>query len=324
MPFFPGLAAAVTSSVLLAHVSFLSSDLLEGRKSPSRGLDVAASYIEAQFRANGLTPIVQHGTKGNNVLAIVTGTDPQLKNTYVIVSAHYDHIGIKKDCASGDCINNGANDDASGVASMLSIMADLAKSPPKRSVIFAAWYGEELGLFGSQFYVEHPIVATSQTIAMLNLEQMGRTDDSERGPQLQRVGMTGYGYTTLGATMHDAAAKSGVDVHPSVDGKADARDEYFERSDNDPFAKAGIPAHTFVVTYEFPDYHKVGDEWQKLDYDNMTSVTNALEAGIRAVADSGEAPKWLIRPEELPKASHPKSSNSPTSPSDKTAPPSTE
>jgi Zn-dependent M28 family amino/carboxypeptidase len=301
---------AITASALLGHVSFLSSDLLEGRKTPSRGLDVAAEYIAAHFRGSGLQPIL-HGPEsdpnaGRNVIAILRGSDPKLRNSYVMLSAHYDHVGVNPDC-TGDCIYNGANDNASGVASVLEIAAELAamKPAPKRSVIFVLFYGEELGLDGSKFYVSNPAVPLADTVAMLNLEQLGRTDDP-RGTQLRRAALTGFAYSEVSSILSRTAARLGVEIYDPP-----KTEEYFERSDNAPLAEAGVPAHTLVVAAEFPDYHAVTDEWKKLDYANMAVITRAVAAGIVALANSPTAPKWFTRPGESPEVSGAEGGSSP-------------
>jgi hypothetical protein len=303
---------AITASALLGHVSFLSSDLLEGRKTPSRGLDVAAEYIAAQLRAAGLQPVF-HGPEGDaeagrNVVAVLRGSDPKLRDTYVMVSAHYDHVGTKPDC-TGDCIFNGANDNASGVAGVLEIAQELAamKPPPKRSVVFALFYGEELGLYGSKFYVANPVVPLEATVAMVNLEQLGRTDDTRQGPQLRRAALTGLNYSEVGPTLQRVAAKLGVEIYDPP-----RTADYFERSDNAPLAEAGVPAHTLVVAAEFPDYHAVTDEWKQIDYANMAVITRAVAAGVTAIANNPVPPKWITRPGESREVSGAESGSSPS------------
>jgi Zn-dependent M28 family amino/carboxypeptidase len=301
---------AITASALLGHVSFLSSDHLEGRKTPSRGLEIAAEYIAAQFRAAGLQPTFNGPESdpeaGRNVVAIVHGSDPKLRDTYVMVSAHYDHVGMKPDC-TGDCIFNGANDNASGVAAVLEIASEFAamKPRPRRSVIFVAFYGEELGLNGSKFYVSNPTVPLESTIAMINLEQLGRTDDAT-GPQLRRAALTGLNFTEVGPALAKVAAKYGVEIYDPP-----RTADYFERSDNAPLAEAGVPAHTLVVAPEFPDYHAVTDEWKKIDYANMALITRVIAAGVTTLANSLTAPKWLTRPGESPEVSSRESDSSP-------------
>jgi hypothetical protein len=317
-------ALRIDANDLKADVSFLASDALEGRATPSKGLDVAAEYIASQFRRAGLEPAGDDGYFQNaafywvkpalegveprrnqvipsrpnpppgapvtlrNVAGILRGSDPSLRDTYLILSAHYDHLGVNP-VGVGDRIFNGANDDASGVASLIEIAHAMAALParPKRSIVFLALFGEELGEIGSIYYVRHPLFPLAQTIADINLEQLGRTDDSER-PKVLEIDLTGFGYTTLGATFQKAAEAAGVRAvndEPSSD-------SYFGRSDNARFADAGVPATTISVAYMFPDYHAVGDKWPKLDYENMAQVDRAVALGALDLANSATAPEW--------------------------------
>jgi hypothetical protein len=238
--------------------------------------------ISLRFAASAQEPV-----KLRNVVGILRGSDPVLKDTFVLVTAHYDHIGI---CSSGeDRICNGADDDASGTASVIELAAALGKmsEKPKRSFVFIAYFGEEKGLLGSKYYGRHPVVPLAKTVADINLEQLGRTDDRD-GPQVARVTLTGFDYTDIGATFAKAGQLTGVSV-----GKDEKRsDAFFARSDNQALADVGIPAHTLVVAYEFPDYHQPGDEWQKLDYANMAKVDRMIAAGLLMLAANPEPPKW--------------------------------
>lgn len=233
-----------------------------------------------------------------NVAGILRGSDPTLKESYVIVSAHYDHLGVREPCdrQKEDCVYNGANDDGSGTVGVVEMAAALSRlNPrPRRSVLFIAFFGEEKGLLGSRYYGRHPLVPLARTVAQVNLEQIGRTDDSE-GPQVGTAAVTGFDYSDLGATLERAGALAGVRFykHPT---KSDA---YFARSDNQSLADAGVPAHTVGVAFEFPDYHGVGDEWPKVDFANMERVVRAVTLGVLTIADSPREPRWN---EQNPKA----------------------
>src|SRR5262249_44427148 len=146
---------------------------------------------------------------------------------------HYDHLGIGPDNRSSDRIFNGANDDGSGTASVIEIASALStlKPRPRRSLVFLTVYGEEHGLVGSRYYIEHPVVPLEKTVADINLEQVGRTDDSD-GPRVSAATVTGYDYSDVGALLHRAGQAVGVDVlkHPTKS------DSYFRASDNAAFA----------------------------------------------------------------------------------------
>lgn len=285
---------ATTPADLRAHVEFLSSDLLRGRNTPSPGLDIAAEYIAAQFRRAALEPqpdgtYFQTASEGRrNVVGVLPGSHPKLKDQYVLVTAHYDHVGVRAE-GDGDLIYNGANDNASGVASMIEIANTLASRTvkPRRTVVFIAYYGEEKGLAGSRYYAENPLYPIESTVAQINLEQTGRIDDLE-GPNAKTLNVTGYEYSDVADVLKRAAALSGVNVVR----REKWTQEAFERSDNEALAKKGVPSHTVSVAYMFPDYHGVGDHWDKLDYKNMAAVTNAATAGVLAVANRLATPRW--------------------------------
>jgi hypothetical protein len=226
--------------------------------------------------------------KLRNVVGILRGSDPVLKDTYLMLTAHYDHLGIR-DNGTADHIFNGADDDASGTASLIEIAAALAASPvkPKRSIIFIALFGEELGLVGSQYYSQHPIFPLAKTVADVNLEQLGRTDDTE-GPHVKMFNLTGYDFTDLPATFNKAGESTGI---KAVKNEKNS-DPYFTRSDNAAFAQAGVPSTTLSVAYDFPDYHKAGDEWEKLDYENMALVDRTIALAVMDLANSTAVTMW--------------------------------
>ncbi len=225
-----------------------------------------------------------------NVAGILRGSDPAVKDSYILVTAHYDHLGVAAgDGENGDRIYNGANDDGSGTVSVVEIAAALAKiNPrPKRSIVFMTFFGEEKGLLGSRYYGRHPLVPLEKTIAQINLEQIGRTDDSE-GPRVSAATVTGFDYSDVGATLAQAGTLTGIKVekHPVFS------DTYFGRSDNQALADLGIPAHTVSVAYSFPGYHGLDDEWDKVDYPNMAKVARMAAAGVLLLADTSTAPRW--------------------------------
>jgi hypothetical protein len=299
----------ITAESLRGHLSFIASDALEGRSTPSPGLDLAAEYIAAQFRRAGLEPaagdsylqtttVADLGARGarmrvdpavtmSNVAGLLRGSDPILRDTYIILSAHYDHVGLAD--SGDDRIFNGANDDGSGTVSVIEIASALAgmQPRPKRSILFITFFGEERGMLGSRYYAEHPLVPAAKTIAHVNLEQVGRTDASD-GEKLKSANLTGWDFSELPAILAQAAEPSGVRIWKDPAGS----DAYFSRSDNAPLADLGIPAHTLSVAYQFPDYHKVGDHWDKIDYDNMAVVDRAVALGLLRLASEAPPPRW--------------------------------
>ncbi|AWL07424.1 M28 family peptidase [Massilia oculi] len=258
--------------VVLLHAAEVAGMLEQG------GASVAAKVV-----APTVSPL-----KLRNVIGVLRGSDPQLKSTYVMLSAHYDHLGIR----DGE-IHNGANDDGSGTVSVIEIAAAMAaqKERPRRSIVFVALFGEELGLLGSRYYAKNPVFPLKDTVMNLNLEQLGRTDDSE-GPQVSSATMTGFDYSTVGTTMQRAAERTGIRFwkHPTNS------DRYFARSDNQALADAGVPAHTLAVAFGFPDYHGKDDTWDKIDYDNMVRVNRMIAVALQDIANDTAKPAWTDVP----------------------------
>jgi Zn-dependent M28 family amino/carboxypeptidase len=276
----------ISTKSLKENLSFIASDRLEGRATPSHGLDMAADFIAEQFRRAGLEPAGHNGyfQKGlaKNVVGLLRGSDPQLRDTCVVLSAHYDHLGVH-----GDRIYNGANDDGSGTVSVIEIASALAEMNPrpKRSVVFVTFYGEELGELGSQYFVRHPVCAP--TVADLNLEQLGRTDSSE-GPRAGSATLTGFDFTDIAQVIEEAGEATGIRIYNDPK----RGDFYFRQSDNASFADRGIPSTTLAVTFMFPDYHQPGDRESKIDYGNMAKVDRAVALGLMLLANAAEAPHW--------------------------------
>jgi hypothetical protein len=253
-----------------------------------------------------------------NVIGILRGSDPALRDTCVLLTAHYDHLGVKPDgpggrvspgggvppggrvspgdrvppggqVSPGDRIYNGANDDGSGTVSVLEVARALARLPqhPRRSIAFVTFFGEEEGLIGSRYYVRHPAWPIDKTVADLNLEQVGRTDSTE-GRQVSNATLTGFDYSDLTSYVERAGEGTEIKVYKN----AKDSDAYFGASDNFSLAEAGVPAETLTVAFDFPDYHGVGDEWQKIDYENMAKVDRAIALAMFLMADSGQPVRW--------------------------------
>lgn len=231
---------------------------------------------------------VEKSIKLRNVVGLIRGSDPILKDTYVLVTAHYDHVGIRPG-VNGDNIFNGANDDGSGTVSVIEIASALAqlKQKPKRSILFMTVFGEEKGLLGSRYYGQHPIFPIEKTVADINLEQVGRTDSSE-GPQVANASLTGFDYSDVGTILKAAGELTGVNVYKHERNS----DAFFGRSDNQALADQGVPAHTLCTAFEYPDYHGAGDHWDKIDYDNMAKVDRMVALAVVMIAENPQEPKW--------------------------------
>jgi hypothetical protein len=226
--------------------------------------------------------------KLRNVIGLLRGSDPTLKDTYVLLTAHYDHLGMRPE-GPGDRVFNGANDDGSGTVSVVELASALAtlKPRPKRSIVFMTFFGEEEGTLGSRYYVDHPVFPIEQTVADVNLEQVGRTDAID-GQKVAQGTFTGGDYSDLPGVFKKAGARTGVRVLSDRQNGG----SFFARSDNLAFAEKGIPAHTLAVAFEFADYHQTGDKWQKIDYDNMAKVDRMVALGLIMLADNPHPPRW--------------------------------
>ena len=245
-------------------------------------------------------PLEQRFT-GKNVIGILRGSDTELKDTAVLLTAHYDHIGTTATAKgmamdkpkANDQIYNGANDDGSGTVSVIEIGSALARlNPhPKRSVVFMTFFGEERGELGSQYYGKHAVFPVPKTVADVNLEQVGRTDEIEKGKtvrQLDTASLTGFDYSDVTKYLEEAGKQLGIKIYKDEE----ASDAYFTRSDNESLARQGVPAHSLTVAFEFPDYHGLGDEWQKIDYENMARVDRMVALALVGIADSEKQPEW--------------------------------
>ncbi len=223
-----------------------------------------------------------------NVIGVLRGSDPALRDTAVLLTAHYDHLGVRAD-GPGDRIYNGANDDGSGTVSVMEVARALARlgKHPRRSIVFMTFFGEEEGLIGSEYYAHHPVWPLAKTIADLNLEQVGRTDSTE-GPQISNASLTGFDFSDLTGYVQRAGELTGIKIYKNEKNS----DAYFSASDNLSLAETGVPAETLCVAFDYSDYHAVGDETQKIDYENMAKVDRAIALAMFLMADSEQPVHW--------------------------------
>lgn len=234
-----------------------------------------------------------------NVVAVLEGTDPTLRSEYVAVGAHYDHVGVGNPDQSGDRIFNGADDDGSGTVAVLAIAEALARGPkPKRSVLFVWHTGEEKGLWGSEWFVDHPTVPLNQIVAQLNIDMIGRSrkagDTDSRnanltGPdEIYVIGskMMSSDLGALSEKVNQSYLK--LQFNYKYDDPNDT-ERFFFRSDHYNYAKKGIPI-IFYFDGVHADYHRQSDHPDKIDYDKMEKVTRTVFASLWKLA-SGPRPK---------------------------------
>jgi Zn-dependent M28 family amino/carboxypeptidase len=231
-----------------------------------------------------------------NVVGMIRGSDPLLREEAIVIDAHYDHIGIGTP-VNGDSIYNGADDDASGTVAVLEVARILARQQPapKRTIVFLLVTGEERGTLGSRWYLAHPVVPLATTAANLEIEMIGRPDSLAGGPG--RAWLTGYGRSTMGAMLRSAGIPLVADPRPDQ--------HFFERSDNIAFARRGIPAHTISSFNLHADYHRPSDEARFTDPAHMAAIIDATARAARMLAD-GPAPTWAPGdPFDVPRGSMP-------------------
>lgn len=223
-----------------------------------------------------------------NIIGMVEGTDPVLKDEYIIYSGHYDHVGIGTADASGDTIYNGARDNAVGTTTVLSMAENLAKYPTKRSALFILFTGEEKGLLGSGYYVDHPILPLNQMVYCFNSDNAGYNDTSI-------ATIVGLERTTAAKHIKNAASTFGL---RAIDDPAPEQG-LFDRSDNVHFAKKGIPAPTYSLGFTSFDgdvtkyYHQPGDEAETLDYDYLYKFFSSYVLAGRLIANDPITPFWV-------------------------------
>ncbi len=235
-----------------------------------------------------------------NVVAIWEGSDPLLKNEYVAIGAHYDHVGICRPAAA-DSICNGADDDGSGTTAMLAIAEALAKAPtrPKRSILFVWHTGEEKGLWGSRYFTEYPTVPINQIVTQLNMDMIGRSkqagDTNPRnnnltGPNdIYVIGSTMMS-TELGEILETVnQSYLNLGFNRKYDDPKDP-ERFFYRSDHYNYARKGIPI-IFFFDGVHEDYHQPGDSPEKIDYQKMEKVTRTVYMTMWEVATRPTRPK---------------------------------
>jgi hypothetical protein len=346
----------------------LAHDSLEGRRTATPGSERAARLIAEEFRRIGLRPAGDSGgyvqriplaatvgrggrpglallpswaaqdsvpatrrRVGMNVVGVIPGSDPALRDEVVLVDAHYDHLGIgapvdpdsvllhrsvmaarpRRPATPGqppaplsaeesarlgamldsvrrirpaevDSIFNGADDDASGTVAVIEIARQLLRGPPpKRTVVFAAMTGEEMGLLGTRWYIDHPPLPLERMVGNLEIEMIGRPDSLAGGAG--KAWLTGYERSTMGDSLRANGVPIVADPRPAQD--------FFQRSDNIAFARRGIPAHTLSTFDLHPEYHTPNDEVERVDFAHMTAVIAAAVRATRLLSD-GAKPEW--------------------------------
>ena len=296
-----------------ALLSVIADDSMEGRAVWSPGSHRAAKFIAEQMKRIGLVPggdsgyfqriagaVQPNGRVARlpsfsdwdsipadrrrvtvNVVGILPGKSTTA-DSIVLVDAHYDHLGMRGPGVNGDSIYNGADDDASGTVAVLEIARIMKQWPtPGRTVVFLTTTGEESGLVGTGWYLQHPVRPLTSMDANLEIEMIGRPDTIATGRG--RGWLTGFERSSMGENFQRAGLPIMADMRPSQG--------FFRRSDNIAFAQAGIPAHTLSSFNLHTDYHQVSDEVSKVDFNHMSALINTGARGVWVLTE-GTAPTW--------------------------------
>ena len=289
---------------LLQHITgelaFLSSDAMHGRGSGTPDELLAATYIASELTQAGIAPAGDNGgyiqdVSGTfpfrtgpkawhtrNVIGVLRGHDPKLKDEVILLTAHLDHLGIGKP-VNGDEIYNGADDDASGCVAVLQLARALThKKSPKRTVIFVFFGSEETGGQGNQYFLAHPPVPLKSIVANLEFEMIGRPDSAIKPDELW---LTGFERTNLGPELSRHGAKLVADPHP--------KEDFFQRSDSYALAKKGVIAQTVSSFGLHADYHRPGDDVAHIDFTHMEQAIHSMLGPVEWLANSEFRPDWV-------------------------------
>jgi hypothetical protein len=235
---------------------------------------------QVKLTASGM---IRDDKRMRNVIGLLRGSDETLQKQAILYSAHLDHLGSNPALAD-DQVFNGADDDASGVTAVVTLADAIGsmKQRPKRSVLFMTFWGEESGLLGSKQFVATPSWPLDQIVANINIEMIGRPEGGARG----KIWMTGWRESDLGSLMSQAAKPWGVEIfeHPKFSSML------YRASDNWSFVQRGVIAHSFSAGSLHPDYHKVDDEWDRLEIPHMTQVIQGLWLGSLPLLDGSQTP----------------------------------
>lgn len=322
--------SAIDRGVMQQELHHLASDQFRGRLAATKDHESAADFIVANLQQLGINPVPGHdyrqafelsrgplsGKTTHNIVGLIEGSDPVLKNEYIVVGAHLDHAGtmdLGYTCSFGagnDPICNGADDNGSGSVTLLNTAKALAavRGQLKRSVVLMWFSGEEEGLLGSKHWVANPWIPVSKTVYMINIDMVGYL--RQNGQKLLALG---GGTSKSGQKIIEAAASRYPDVKLTVTDRAGGG------SDHVPFMNAGVPGVFFNTGVSSnPNYHKTSDHPDLIDYDGMFSISRivfetAFEVSRAPTTKAGDFDSGfpagdyrpsLVTPEELEQTCH--------------------
>lgn len=303
-------ANSITPAKVLSWLSVIADDSMGGRNTPSPGLEKTAQFLADSYGAWGLLPAGENTgwfqrytvqatqTSAPNVVAMVRGSDPVLRDEYVFFSAHMDHLGTAGDGVGGcspftrtdgtiDRICNGADDDGSGTIAVLAIAEAVKRlnGRTRRSIVVLNVSGEEKGLLGSAYYADHPTVPLGNVVADINLDMISRNSPDS-------IVVIGKDSSGLGATLARVQAAH-PELHLIAADDVWPDQHFYNRSDHYNFARKGVPI-LFFFAGTHAQYHRANDEVQLVDISKLVSVAQlAFYLGI-------EIANTTVRPQKKP------------------------
>ena len=300
----PAVRPSLKPAGIAGDIAYLASAALAGRESGTPGNDSAAVFLARRLHALGIPGafpelcttaatcgisyfqyFVNDEVRGHNVGAFIRGSDPDFYKEFVVVGAHYDHLGRSPRFALDpellSSVHPGADDNASGTAALLELARRLAASPPPRSILIIHFDAEEWGLVGSRAFVQRPPIPASAIAFMLNLDMVGRLNGRD---------------LLIDGSVADAPTRALADSVARAAGLPAARVSISElRSDHEMFASVGVPA--LLLTSGFhADYHRVTDVASRIDVPGLTRIVDVAEGIVRAAATRMWLPRGTMSP----------------------------
>jgi hypothetical protein len=297
----------VSPAEIREWISYLASDEMKGRANGSEEMKTAANWIMEKFRENDVQPIFVNGEyfqnysvnvrqrtiNERNVIGILPGTDPVLKNQFIVLSAHFDHIGVRRG-VKGDSICNGADDNAAGVCALIGIARKIKESglKPGRTLIFAAFSGEEAGMRGSRYFVSNSPVSLKNVSADINFEMIGHSEYLGKN----RYYMTGCSLSNLDNIIAENNSQTKFILVDTIS----IASSLFYGSDNLAFSAisradgitTGVPSGTFATSTLAPYLHTPQDEASLFDFENMAGLINHFADMVLYLSDYKGEIKW--------------------------------
>jgi Zn-dependent M28 family amino/carboxypeptidase len=282
----------------------ISSDKLRGRECGSFQMEIAAKYLQGVYNDIGLSKFkgipnyfqdvsaYDSTYLGKNIIGFIEGTDSYLKDEYLVISAHYDHLGVSKhknEIILGDSIYNGARDNAVGVNALIEIARHFTINPPKRSVIFACFTAEEIGYLGSDYFVSHLPISFNKIVFNFNIDNVGYNN-------ISAITVLGMGRTTIDSVINNKCGELNLRVISNPNPELNL----YERSDNVSFVDKGIPSVTYCMGFDSIDsgvrknYHTVLDNLNSLDLIYVKRYINSSVFVAERIANVEARPAWAF------------------------------